>query len=101
MSKHHFAEWTGPNGEPFEELGRKDHHSHCKRCHVLVKMSAGQTTTKFWIDGKWTHKRPPCEPKPEEKCPTGYTVGCHENKDCNCVSRGEYGLGYMQGRGAA
>ena len=98
--KHYFAPWHVEGGD--ENLGRKDAHSHCKHCGVKVMMSAGQTTTKFWVNGKWSTKRPPCETGTEPKCPTGYAMGTHENKDCNCVSREPYHqIGYMQGRGAA
>jgi hypothetical protein len=25
-----------------------------------------------------------------KRCPTGYTPACHDNQDCNCVSRGSF-----------
>lgn len=65
--KHHFAPWSEDTSNlgGFAKLAIEpgDAHSHCTRCGVKVKVAARQSTTKFWIDGKWTTKRPPCEEK--------------------------------------
>lgn len=64
--KHHFAPWS----EDRSNLGgiaklmvlEGEGHSSCTRCKVFVvfKKVGG---VKFWVDGKLTSKRPPCEPK--------------------------------------
>lgn len=63
--KHYFAEWS----EDLSDLGgfaklaiqEGDAHSHCKRCGVKVKVAKGQTSKKFWVEGRWVTKVPKCE----------------------------------------
>ena len=55
FQKHHFNPWRD---------GLLCAESECARCKVQVRV--GRTGgTKFWVNGRWTPKRPPCEPKPE------------------------------------
>lgn len=64
MAKHHFAPWS----EDRSKLGgfarlivqEGDAHSTCTHCGVFVKISKGQTTKKFWVDGRLVSKTPPC-----------------------------------------
>lgn len=39
-------------------IGATEEHSECSRCGVKVKYAKG---TKWWVDGKWSSKRPPCK----------------------------------------
>lgn len=60
--KHYFNPWRdgslGGLGQILIQPGES--HSECSRCNVKVKV--GKTGgTKFWVGGRWTTKRPPCE----------------------------------------
>ena len=65
--KHHFAPWkyttAGMSGWARIAIQEGDAHSNCTRCLVVVKVPKGQASTKFWVNGKWTTKRPPCTEK--------------------------------------
>lgn len=62
--KHHFAAWSWDTSTlgGFAKLAIQpgDAHSKCTRCQVVVKVVKGESTTKFWVNGKWAAKRPPC-----------------------------------------
>lgn len=61
--KHYFNKWR----QTREDLGGlakvaiapTESHSECRRCGVKVKVGS-KGGTKFWVNGKWTSKRPPC-----------------------------------------
>ena len=64
--KHHFAPWSystsNLGGFAKQAIQPGDAHSHCTRCQVTVRYVKGKLTMQFWVDGKWTSKRPPCTP---------------------------------------
>lgn len=63
--KHHFAPWTSERPTTgFAKLAIQpgDMHTHCVHCGVTVRMPLGKATNQYWVHGKWTSKRPPCEP---------------------------------------
>lgn len=103
FSKHHFNEWSedksGLGGLMRAVLTQPgDAHTTCKRCGVrAVNLRVGGT--KFWVSkngvGKWVSKRPPCEVAPAS---TGEDNPFDRWDD---ASSSQYGLGYMQGRGAS
>lgn len=63
--KHRFAPWkytkAGVSGLLRISLQEGDAHSNCTRCSVVVKVPKGTSTTKFWVNGAWVTKRPPCK----------------------------------------
>lgn len=64
--RHHFAPWSwstdGLGGLAKTAIQPGDAHSNCTRCGVKVKVAKGETSTKFWVNGRWTTKRPACTP---------------------------------------
>lgn len=63
-AKHHFAPWKdrtkGLGGFGKLTVQEGEVYSNCTRCKVHVKCTkTGQT--KFWVDGRWVSKRPPCQ----------------------------------------
>lgn len=64
--KHHYAPWSedrsnlGGLAKLFVKEGEA--HSECTRCKVWVVMKV-PGGIKFFVGGKLTSKRPPCEPK--------------------------------------
>jgi hypothetical protein len=65
FEKHHFNPWRTSRHE-LTGLGKLviekgEEHSECKRCQVKVKVAAGTGSTKFWVGGRWTDKRPVCQ----------------------------------------
>jgi hypothetical protein len=89
---------TGPERRALENLaagrdsdhglvGRSAHGGHCK--------VRGSLWRKGWRDangiteaGRIALAQATAPKAPPAKCPTGYTLAAHENRDCNCVSRG-------------
>lgn len=60
--KHHFGPWSDdlPEGvKPGLDHGDRIAYSKWTRCGVPVKC---RLSTSFWVNGKWTSKRPPCQP---------------------------------------
>lgn len=63
FKKHHFDEWktdfSGLGGLAKVTLMHATAYSNCTRCKVQTMM--GKTGgVKFWTNGRWTSKRPPC-----------------------------------------
>ncbi len=63
--KHHYNPWRA-RSEGLGGLGQLavqegEVHSECTRCKVKVKIGA-KGGPKFWVNGRWVTKRPPCEP---------------------------------------
>lgn len=57
--KHYYKPVENPGGLAKTMLGKYEALVKCTRCGLIAKQGAG---TKFWVNGKFVTKRPPCEP---------------------------------------